>query len=343
MPVILLFPFFVIFSFFFQLLCAARRGLYRQGLLASYRPGARVVSVGNITLGGSGKTPMVAFLAGFFSGQGRHPVVLLRGYKKPRGMAASAPEKDFYALGDEGSWLKESLKGRAGVLAGKDRVALARGLDSEKKCDVIILDDGFQHLALKRDVDIVMVDAKRPFGNSWILPAGPLREFPAALRRADILCVSRVDEADAASVEAVRDRLWRINPDALIIESVHKPSGLVELATGREKPLDVLSGEPVGIFCGIGNPASFEKSVMEAGAVILKRCFFEDHHVYSPVGLARLFREGSRDGVKVWVTTEKDAQRLTGLKTGDTVVLVFKVTLAVIKGYEELRGRLSAL
>jgi tetraacyldisaccharide 4'-kinase len=344
--IILLFPLLVIFSFIFFFIVIIRRCFYSWGVLASYRPVARVVSVGNITFGGSGKTPMVVFLSRFYSAQGRRPAVILRGYKKPgrqAGTGLSSGEEDFYELGDEGRLLKETLNGSARVVSGINRAFLARRLDAEKKCDVFVLDDGFQHLALKRDLDIVMVDATRPFGNGWILPAGPLREPPGALRRANIFCVSRVNEVDAASLNEVKCRLAEINPGALIIESVHKPVGLYELATGKERALNDLIHKPVGIFCGIGNPSSFEKSVMGAGAVIVKRRFFDDHHVYSSEDLAGLFGDGAAAGIQTWVTTQKDAMRIKDIQKGGTLVLVLKVSLDVTKGFEELRGRLLSL
>lgn len=340
-----LFPALFFLSFVFRATLMVRRWFYRWGILGSYRPRVRVVSVGNLTLGGSGKTPMAAALARYFSARGRRPAVILRGYARPA-RASAIGDLELHELGDEGSFLKEHLEGRCQVYAARNRALVARRLDAEASCDVIILDDGFQHLALKRDLDIVMVDVTRPFGNGCLLPAGPLREPRGALRRANIICLARCDEAGSAAVRDLEACLHKMAPKALIVESVHASVGLIDLATLGQKSLNDLVGVSVGIFCGIGNPSSFEASVARIGARIAARRFFDDHYAYRPQDLAQLFREGSALGVKVWVTTEKDAARMkAGALSGGAEVPVWalQVVLVVTEGQGEFYGRLSVL
>lgn len=342
-PVIaLLFPALWILSLIYGAAMKLRRFLYDRGLLRSYRPASRVVSVGNLTLGGSGKTPMVAYLAEYFKARGgRRTAILIRGYKRPSEKTALGDE-DFRRMGDEASMLKNM--GIGSVVASRERAREARRLDAEGATDVIILDDGFQHVRLARDLEIVLVDATRPFGNGCVLPAGPLREFRGALRYADVLCVTRADEAPAGSRDRLRASLAGLNPRALLIESAHRTRGLYDLMTGKPESLNVLSGAGIGLFSAIANPASFLHSVESAGGRIVVKKFFEDHHVFLPQEIRDIIREGAQRGVRVFVTTQKDAPRLAGLlPPQDVRLFVLKVGLEITRGEKEFHERLSSL
>ena len=184
---IILFPLLFVLSCFYFLLVWLAAFLYTKGILKSYRSKGMVISVGNITLGGSGKTPLVEYLAHRLAGQGRRVCILLKGYKTPKENKAIG-SADYYVYGDEASMLKENLKDKAVVLTGNKRDELACEIDAGSLGDTILLDDGFQHWRLKRDWDMVVMDAPRPFGSRFLLPAGHLREGLSSLKKGSLFC-----------------------------------------------------------------------------------------------------------------------------------------------------------
>jgi tetraacyldisaccharide 4'-kinase len=339
------FPLLFTLSFFYFLLVSLVSFLYARGILKSYRSKCKVISVGNITLGGSGKTPMVEYLAKRLSGQGHRVAILFKGYKTPKennGMGLA----DYYVYGDEASMLKQHLEGRALILTGKDRSRLAMEIDANESCDTILLDDGFQHWRLKRDWDVVVIDAMRTFGTRLLLPAGHLREGFFSLKRADCFILSRCDEGAAAEIDEIESFLFAINPRADILRSIHAPESLYHLETGKKESFDILKNTSVGLFCGIANPASFVDTVKKLGAHVVFERFFDDHHQYQPKEIVD-FIEGSRAaGIRQILTTEKDAQRVAGLARLRNLrmeILVLKIVLKMMKGQEILDGRLHSL
>lgn len=343
-PVAVLFPVLYLLSLAFALAVRFRRFLYARRVLFSYRPQARVISIGNITLGGSGKTPLVAYVAGVLSRGSRRVTVLLRGYKRPRAGWPAAGSDRFCALGDEGSMLVDILGDKVPVLAAADRARLAQRLDSQKTSDVFILDDGFQHLPLKRDLDIVTIDATRPFGNRCLLPAGPLREELAALARADIFCLTRCDEVEDARVGELEEILRGLNPLAMMVRSVHRFSGLWDPVGEREADVRSLRGESVAIVCGIAHPSSFQKSVETVGARVVLARFFDDHHVFSVAEWEAVRRAAEAAGAKALITTQKDHARLSALIAagqGSLKVFIWKVSLDIVRGKEVFDARLA--
>jgi tetraacyldisaccharide 4'-kinase len=331
--------------FFLSLVYGFFLYLARAGQFGSYRPQAKVISVGNITLGGSGKTPFVELLIGLLSKRGRHPAVLIRGYKKPRGREGLGVE-DYRLLGDEARMLTENLKGRAGVFVGSDRVSIARQADQEKKFDTMVLDDGFQHWGLKRDLDVVMVDATNPFGNGFLLPAGHLREGVSALKRADLICLTRTDEAPEAAVDALASKISGISPQAPLVWLVHVPEVLYDLTTEARVSAESIKNAEVGLLCGIANPISFLRTVERLGGRVVIKKFFEDHHDFSAEELADLSRVCAASHVSKVIVTEKDAARLKGrpdLKSLKIDILVLRIAVKIVKGQEALDERLDSL
>jgi tetraacyldisaccharide 4'-kinase len=204
--------------------------------------------------------------------------------------------------------------------------------------DVFLLDDGFQHGRLKRDLDIVALDAARPFANGHLLPAGPLRESPRALRRADVLFLTRIDEASRPDLEASRRAVSALNAAALIVEARHAPVGLFDAASGQSRGLAFLEGRAVGVFCGIARPDSFVKTLTGLGARVVTHRFFGDHHSFTAAEIAGVLGDATAAGAEAIVTTQKDAERLGPASRRG--ILVLRVALVVECGEEELHDRL---
>ena len=274
-----------------------------------------VISVGNLTVGGTGKTPTVAWLARRLLAEGRRPAVVSRGYGGRAGRgpltvaAGDGPQVAPELCGDEPWWLARQVSGLR-VVVGSDRIAgaaAARRLDA----DVVLLDDGFQHRRLARDLDIVLLDAAVPFGNGRLLPAGPLRESPTALGRADLLLATRVEPgADVAGLAALATRYA---PGVPLLLARHRPLAFVDLdGTAVTLP------PRVAAFCGIARPESFRRSLVEAGVELARFFAFPDHHAYSASQLDTLVGAAREAGVPL-VTTEKDLARI-GRRAGDRIL-----------------------
>ncbi len=272
-----------------------------------------VISVGNITVGGTGKTPVVLHLARWLALQGRKPGILTRGYGRasPHGMLVvpAGQEASRSSTGDEAQILL-----RSGVLAlgvGADRAAAGRKLERQGLADVLILDDGFQHVRLARDFDLVLIDALSPFGGFEVMPLGRLREPLSELRRASAFLITRADEGMiTASIEA---QLKARNPEAPIFRSRVIPEEWVALdGTERFRPGE-LPFERVLSFCGLGNPQSFWRTLKGLGIDSLECLEYGDHHLYTPREVRRLGQIGRTLGVQALLTTEKDAMNLCEL------------------------------
>ncbi len=285
---------------------AARNGLYDRGLLRQERLPCPVISVGNLTVGGTGKTPTVILLAALLRERGRRPAILSRGY----GGSARAPVtvvsdgKGILAgwreSGDEPVLIARAVPG-VPVLTGPRRILTGRVAVERFGADVLILDDAFQHRALFRDLDIVMLDAASPFGNGSLLPRGPLREPPEALSRAHLL----IRTGGAEGGEPLRGA-----PLLPVFRGIHRPRGLVEAATGHMGPLMELRGTRVCAFAGIGSPKAFRQSLTALGAEVVAFRAFPDHHPYRRSDLDDLRRQAGEYGARLIVTTEKDGIRL---------------------------------
>jgi len=298
-----------------------RRRIYRCGLLPSRRAGVPVISVGNLTTGGVGKTPMVAWVVRQLRQAGLAPAILTRGYKAIDGRS------------DEAALLEELTRCPAVVDADRLRGAAAAIAGG---ADVLVLDDGFQHRRLRRDLDIVLIDATNPFGYGHCLPRGLLREPPAALKDADAIVLTHSDAVGADAVARLRGRLARAAPSATLHAAVHKP--LRVLSPDEALPLDALAGRKICAFCGIGNPESFFRLLGELNARIVHRRALEDHVNYTPK-LIQAFRDDIQDcQADVLVTTQKDAIKLTGADLGKPVWQLV-VEMQLTDGADELAAK----
>lgn len=262
------------------------------------RVNARVISIGNITWGGTGKTPLVIKIARELSEGGKRVAVLTRGYGK-----------------DEVKELRRKLT-NVPVLVGRDRVRLAMEAIDKHQAEVLLLDDGFQHLRLKRDLDVVMLNAAEPFGPGGLIPMGTLREPLENLARADLFVLSKCD-IGSKNVHWIRQKLNAIKPNALIFEAVHKPVALRDPVQNRTLAPSQLRGRRLAALSGIGDPYSFEKTAELLGAEVAFAARYEDHHPFSLSELLSFVRKARHMGLKEVVTTEKDFVRLEALLSKD--------------------------
>lgn len=281
---------------------------WTRGLLRSYRPPVPVVSIGNLTVGGTGKTPAVKRVAAALAARGRRPAVLTRGWRRRGGgllvLEGTAARPTARAAGDEPLELAAALPG-VPVLVGRSRAAAARFAVERLGAGCLLLDDGFQHRPLARDLDIVLLDARRPFGNGRLLPAGPLREPPAALARAHVVVLTRAGAASPEEIARSRALVERWAPGAIVGLARHEPVAWRE-ASGGDAPLDRFAGAPVAVVSGLADNAQFGRSVAATGAAPRATLSYPDHHPYTAADLERVRARAA--GLPI-VTTEKDLVR----------------------------------
>lgn len=288
------------------------------------RVGVPVVSVGNLTMGGTGKTPMVKWIANHFVGQGVKVALVSRGY------GAAADGKN-----DEAKELEDALPGVPHV-QNPDRVAGAEAAIRRFASQLILLDDGFQHRRLARDLDVVLLDASAPFGFDHVFPRGMLREPMAGLERADVVCLTRADAIDAAERDAIRRQVARLAPSASWCEAVHAPSHLQNLA-GERQEIASLAGRRIAAFCAIGNPAAFRRTLESQGAEIVLWREFPDHHSYSPGDCAELSAASDAVGAELAVVTHKDLVKLPFDQLGQAPLRALVVEMRLTVGERELQ------
>jgi tetraacyldisaccharide 4'-kinase len=282
-----------------------RRDYARRRKLA-----APVISVGNITMGGTGKTPCVLLLAEILKQRGRRPGILTRGYGRnsPQKHLALEPGAVVSAehSGDEPQIFVRSGLARVGI--GADRFHTGTLLLRDFGADVLLLDDGFQHQKLARSVDVVLIDALDPFGGGQVFPLGRLREAPAGLARANLFLITRSDLSDLTAVIERQVRRW--NSRAPVFRAGVEPQAWVEHRTGRQHGPAERPFERAGVFCGLGNPEAFRRTLERMGVEPVGWVDFEDHHRYRPRELRHISQEMCAQGATALVTTEKDVMNL---------------------------------
>ncbi len=302
-----LFPLYLM-SLIFGAGMRLRAFLYRAGIFRSEKIRAVVVCVGNITTGGSGKTPAVIHIAQRLVDVGIKTAIISRGYGFPVSgefLVVSGPDGVYLAPGrgpDEALMTAEKLPGVPVVVSprrARAGLAACRLFGAE----VVIMDDGFQHLALRRDINILVMDAACPFGNGMVLPAGPLREPPSAIGRADVIWLVGTGE--------IPPEVHTYAPDAPVVRAAVNPCGL-KTGSGKEVGLETLTKKRVLAFAGIGRPGRFFETLDRLGAIVAERVTFPDHHRYSGEDLARLEGRAAAVQSQLVITTEKDLVRLPG-------------------------------
>ena len=352
-------------SWLFSGIVQLRLWLYRNRILRDHPLGCLVVVVGNLTVGGTGKTPVVEKFAKALRDRGRKVAILSRGYK------SKAPpfwKKAWYALthtdeppprivsdgrdvlldseeaGDEPYMLARNLPGVV-VLVDKNRVKAGAFAIKKYGCDTLVLDDGFQYLPLKGRLNLLLVDKTNPFGNGHLLPRGILREPIKHVRRANYIFLTKSNGLRDPELEAL---IARQKPDADIIECAHRPKYLQRLdsttgaAAGRE-PLEWLKGRRIFAFSGIATPESFEKFLRDLGALLVGRERFLDHYRYTPEDLEDLYQAAERERAECLVTTEKDAVRIADPGGSPLPVYYLRLEIEIIRGaadFDEAVGRI---
>ncbi|MXY67713.1 MAG: tetraacyldisaccharide 4'-kinase [Acidobacteriia bacterium] len=292
-----------------------RRWAYGRGLLTARRLAPPIVSVGNLTAGGTGKTPMVAWLVERLAERGFPAAVLTRGYGRDEShrtqLVLAGEEVDPRLCGDEPAMLAIRFAESAPstlVAVGADRHAAGRMVADRADSEYLILDDGFQHMQLQRSLDIVLLDSRRPFGNGYTLPLGRLREPVSSLRDADIVMITR--SSAGHEYTALYDAIREANPGAKIFRSRTVAKDLVEVGTGRVHQVGDLMGQRVACFCGIGNASAFFRQGRGLGYDIVLERAYRDHHRYSHRDLEELARSAEAAGAEALLTTSKDVMNL---------------------------------
>ena len=286
---------------FYGFIAASRNWLFDTGVKRSHRLPRPVVSVGNLTTGGTGKTPVVRWVAQRLRDHGRRVAIVARGYGARPGQ-----------LGDEQLMLRrllneEGTHNPVTVIANPDRGAAAERLLRERpEVDAFVLADAFQHRRLARDLDIVLVNATNPFGYGRLLPRGMLREPMAAFRRAGAVVISHADQVPAVELEAIESRIRGVNPSVPVFPAAHEHAALHVDAGGETRPLDALRGVSWFAACGIGDPETFARQLRSVGGRCAGHRWYADHHRYTKDDVADVRRAARAAGADVLVTTEKD-------------------------------------
>ncbi len=300
-----------------------------RGPFPPYRPDCPVISVGNITAGGTGKTPMVEWLCGILTGLDRRPALLTHHYR-------AAGE----SMNDESRLLAGRCKG-AQVLSGKKRARLARRAQEEDLADCLLLDDGFQHLALARDLDIVLIDCLQPFGYGHPLPRGMLREPLSSLKRADAVVLTRSDLVDEERKKNIRDRIIQIEKNMPVSEAVHAPVKLIDTGSGNSLAPEKAKNIKAVLFCALGNPGAFRATAENIGVRVLDHSVFRDHHRYSEKELAGISKKAEKLGCEVVLTTEKDYIKIGDMWTGAIPLFVLRVAFRFVRGEQHLKNMIT--
>lgn len=333
----------------FGLVVRLRAWLYRVGLKRRFPLGCQVISVGNVTVGGTGKTPVVEILARTLRDEGRAVAIISRGYRKKEKPffqrlleGEGAPPRvvsDGHRVllgsemsGDEPFMLASNLPGVV-VLVDKNRVKAGRYAIRHFGSDVLILDDGFQYMKLRHSHEIVLVDSTNPFSNGHLLPRGTLREPAENVGRANFIFITKSD----GNTEALRARLRRLNPTAEMAECRHRPRYYRNAYSDETLPLEAIAGMKVVTLAGIAAPMGFENSVSAMGGRILSRERYPDHYRYRAREIAGLVNAAAELGADAILTTEKDAVRLPRLEDPKVPIYYMRMEIEIVSGFDNFR------
>ena len=338
----------------FLIIVKGRRWLYEARIIRDHPLGVQVITVGNLTVGGTGKTPVVEKFARVLTDQGRKVAILSRGYRsKPPPLAQRWKNKLLFQeevipprvvsdgkslllnsedAGDEPYMLASNLKDVV-VLTDKDRVKSGRYAIEQFGCDTLLLDDGFQYWKLAgRRRDIVLVDAQQPFGNEHLLPRGTLREPPEHIRRADTIFITKSDGETAG----LRARIRKHNPSAGIIECVHWPLFFEDVFNPEQREkIGWLKGKKVATLSGIAQPESFEQSLVQQGAELVYTKRFADHHRFNQQEILNTINRAKKRRADVILTTQKDAVRFPKIDRRDLPIFYMRVEIKILSGAKD--------
>ncbi len=339
----------------FQVIVKLRRWLYNVRILRDKTLGVQVIAIGNLTVGGTGKTPVVEKFARELRDAGRNVAILSRGYRsRPVPIHTKFLNKvllredqtpprivsdgkslllDSETAGDEPYMLASNLKDVV-VLVDKDRVKAGRYAIEKFGCDTLLLDDGFQYWKFAgRRHDVVLIDRQQPFGNEYLLPRGTLREPPSHLARAHTIFITKSDGQTAE----LRERIARLNPTAPVIECVHQPLYFEDVFTGERKGLDFLAGKKVASLSGIAQPESFEQSLIKLGGTLAYAKRFADHHRFTQQEILNAINRSKKRQAEIIVTTQKDAVRFPKIDRRDLPFYFMRVEIKIVAGANDFQ------
>ncbi|MBP2627234.1 MAG: Tetraacyldisaccharide 4-kinase [Firmicutes bacterium] len=324
--------------------------LYKYGILKQHKLDCQVISLGNITVGGTGKTPTAQRLATIIHEMGYRVVILNRGYRAGwQGQVGlvSDGQKIYMTVteaGDEAYLLAKSLPGIP-VVIGRNRILTGEYAVKELQAEVVILDDGYQHWQLARDLDIVLIDALNMFGNNFVLPRGTLREPLSNLSRAQAFLLTKVDQSSGDARDIIHGTLARYNDKALVVESIHQPKCFVEIEEWYKGlrttnvALETISNQKVVALSAIGNPSSFEQTILDIGVAEVYGVRYADHHDYTMAEMQEIMQHGVDEKAYALITTEKDAVKIPAeFIHSDRPLPLYVLSIAVhfTEGYEDL-------
>lgn len=340
---IFLFPLYLIY----RTVIGIRNYCYTSNLFKKKKLPCQVISVGNILVGGTGKTPAVSAIAKHLQENNYDVAVLLRGYKGKsinKVTFVSDGEKQLCSredCGDEADMLAQQLK-KIPIIVGKNRYLTGKRALDRFKCSVLILDDGFQHRQLVRDLNILTIDITQPFGSGAMLPIGTLREPKSSIQRADIILLTRTDSANV-NIAELKAELKRYAPNTQILDSVHKPTSLYWL-NQEKKPIQMhitsLSKKRILAVCGIGNPEAFKTTIDKYNPETIELVAFPDHHVYTKSDLQKIGRLMKQSDSDLILTTQKDEQKLA-CHQPELPIAVLGVELIITDGIEAIMQALG--
>ena len=339
----------------FQVLVKTRRFLYNFRILRDSTLGVQVIAIGNLTVGGTGKTPVVEKFARELRDEGRNVAILSRGYRsKPVPLHKwflnkillrddTTPPRvvsdgrslllDSEMAGDEPYMLASNLKDVV-VLVDKDRVKSGRYAIEKFGCDTLLLDDGFQYWKLRgRRHDVVLIDRQQPFGNERLLPRGTLREPPSHLARASFIFITKSD----GNTAELRRRIAEVNPTASIIECIHHPLYLEDVFTGQRSGLELIKARKVASLSGIAQPESFEQSLVKLGGELVYTKRFADHHRFTQQEILNAINRSKKRQAEAIITTQKDAVRFPKLDRRDLPIYFMRVEIKILSGAKDFQ------
>lgn len=333
-PLILILSFL---SILYRQVVNLRNRLYDLGIFKQNKLPCKVISVGNITVGGTGKTPFVIMLAKMLKTKGFRPAILSRGYggktKSPVNIVSDGIHIRMMhdEAGDEPFLIAKSAEGIP-VLTGPKRILTGNVAVKSLGADVLILDDAFQHRSVFRDVDIVLLDREKPFGNGYLLPRGPLRESPDALKRAHFL-IWKNRVLDGRFPKYYKQGIGAFFP---VLSGFLRPEALIQGNTRDYIPLEYIRGKNVCAFAGIGSPENFRETIESLGGLVVEFLSFPDHYRYTSEDIADIQRRSSASGAEIVMTTEKDGIRLTDFPDFIKDIHILKVEMEIFPSPEEL-------
>jgi tetraacyldisaccharide 4'-kinase len=325
----LLKPCLRVFSLPYRLIIEVRNRMFDWRLRSEYRPAVPVISLGNLTTGGTGKTPFVAYLAQWFQSQGLQVALLSRGYRALPG-----------EVNDEKRLLDRLCPGIPHYQNPNRCASAAQAVTDGAQ--LLILDDGFQHRKLARDLDIVLIDVVCPWGYGALLPRGLLREPKSSLRRADFVMLTRTDQCSPAALENLTDEIVRMFPRDRIAYAVFRPQGLVNVS-GETQSLESVAGKKVWAFCAIGNPEGFRQTLETAGFCVTGMQVFPDHHHYSSGELQDVGLQAAAASADLILTTGKDLVKISEQKFCEIPVWAVEIGAEITEGREDFERILQSV